>query len=155
MPLPQLPLINGDFYSYADIQFRPGGNLTVGIPSINYSQKLARQYVRGTHRMPLGMTSGQYEPTLDFEMWKPEADSFILALGPGYMQQVFSATVSYGNTALPTVTDTLIGIRIVEESYSNSEGLDAIKVKYTCFLQQILRNGLPVVIVPLEGYAVG
>lgn len=155
MGIPSVPYINGDYYSYADIQARPGGNLTVGMPSINYTQKLQRQLVRGTHRMPLGMTSGQYEATLDFEMWKPQADTFIQQLGPGYMQASFSMTVSYANTGLPTTTDTLIGIRIVEEGLSNTEGLDAIKVKYTCMLQKILRNGLAVVIVPLEGYAVG
>lgn len=151
-----VPLINGDYYSFADIEFRPAGNLTLGVASINYGHKLQRQYVRGTHRMPLGMTSGQYEPTCDFEMYRPQADLLRTTLGPGYMQVPFSITVTYGITTpvLPTVTDVLVGVRIVEESYSNSEGLDPIKVKFTCFLQKLTLNGTDAVLVPLEGYAV-
>ena len=155
MAIIDVPAVNGVYWAYADIIFKAGPGQFLGCASINYTDKLARQYVRGTHREPLGMTSGQYEATLDFEMWKPQADTFIQQLGPGYMQASFSMTVSYANTGLPTTTDTLIGIRIVEEGFSNTEGLDAIKVKYTCMLQKILRNGLAVVIVPLEGYAVG
>lgn len=157
LPIP-IPLINGDFYSYADIEVSIVG-LTVpvplgiyaGIKSINYGHKLGRAYVRGTNREPLGMSSGQYEPSADFEMFTPQANLFMAALGPGYMQVPFSVVVNYTTTQLGIVSDSIVGAYITEVSKSNSESVDATTVKFTLMPQRILLNGLFAVTVPIGG----
>ena len=63
------------------------------------------------------------------------------------MSNASDMTVTYGNSAdnagLPTVTDTLIGARIVQVELSNADGVDASSVKLTLMPLQILLNGTP------------
>jgi hypothetical protein len=158
------PLINGVYWAFADIIFRAGPGQFYGCQSINYTDKLARQYVRGTHREPLGMTSGQYEATGDFEMYLPQADafmSFLMAQGvglAGYGQVAFTVTVSYQaapeGATLPTITDVIQAARITEVEAAQSEGLDALKRKFTFMAQRIIRNGNTLVAPPLTGVGV-
>lgn len=163
MPVVDTPLINGVYWAYADIIARCGSAQFLGFASINYTHKLARQYVRGTHREPLGMTSGQYEATGDFELYLPQADafrSFLIAqgTGQGYMQVSFTFTVSYAaapeGAPLPTLTDVLQGVRITSDEASQSEGLDALKRKFEFMAQRMIPNGNPAVLPPLTGIGV-
>ena len=148
-----VPLINGVYYAYADIIAKTSaGGQFYGFASINYTDKLERAYVRGTHRMPLGMSSGQYECTGDFELYLPQADSFrqFLALQGGgtvgYMQVAFTFNVSYAAAPelapLPAITDTIVGAVITSVENSMTEGVDAIKNKFTFQAMQLIRNGV-------------
>jgi hypothetical protein len=164
MPAVDTPLVNGVYWAYADIIARAGASQFYGFASINYTHKLARQYVRGTHREPLGMTSGQYEATGDFELYLPQADafrSFLITEGGGllgYAQVSFTFTVSYAaapeGAPLPTLTDVLQGCRITEDEASQSEGLDALKRKFSFMAQRLIPNGNPMVLPPLTGLGV-
>ena len=157
------PLINGVYWAYADIIFRAGPGQFLGCASINYTHRLARQYVRGTSRLPLGQTSGQYECTGDFELFLPQADtfrSFLVAQGGGllgYMQVGFTITVSYAaapeGAPLATLTDVIQGARITDDEASQSEGLDALKRKFTFMAMLLIPNGSPAVS-PISGLGV-
>lgn len=164
MPVVDTPLVNGTYYAYADIVARAGSAQFLGFASINYTHKLARQYVRGTHREPLGMTSGQYECTGDFELYLPQADAFrtfLLAQGTGggYMQVSITFTISYstigeGGAPLPTITDVIQAARITSDEASQSEGLDALKRKFEFMAQRLIPGGSPAVLPPLTGVGV-
>lgn len=142
------PLVNGNYYSFANIEWRINGLFVLGIKSINYGHKVNTQFVRGTNALPLGMTQGQYEPHADVEVFRPQWDLLMASLSPlglGYMNTASDMTVTYGNSAdnagLPTVTDTLIGARIVQVELTNADGVDASSVKLTLMPLQILLNG--------------
>lgn len=164
MPAIDTPLVNGVMWSYADIIARAGPNQFLGFASINYTHKLARQYVRGTHREPLGMTSGQYEATGDFELYLPQAESFrafLISQGGGalgYMQVSFTFTVAYAaapeGAPLPALIDVLQGCRVTDDEASQSEGLDALKRKFTFMAQRLIPNGSPAVLPQLAGVGV-
>jgi hypothetical protein len=153
-----VPQVNGVYYSYADIEVNigPGPNIFLGLKSINYGHKLGRQYVRGTNREPLGQTSGQYEPTAEFELYRPQFNFLLTQLGPGYMQVSIPAiNISYGtdpeSLPLGVVTDTIQNARIIDVEENPTDGLDAVVVKVTLMPQRILFNGIAAVTVPLPG----
>lgn len=157
-----VPLVNGIYYSYADIELSIFAGLYVGSKSINYGHKLQRQYVRGSNPEPIGVTRGQYEPTADIELYRPQANYLIATLGiaaaalggaggNGYMEVPFTITVSFISAILGVVTDTIQQCYITAEDISNSEGLDAATVKFTLMPQRILRNGSAAVLIPLTG----
>lgn len=149
----QYALINGDYPSFADITFATEGAVCPALKSINYGNKLGRAYVRGTNREALGMTSGQYEPTGDFEMYLPQLDSLLGFLGQAYGGVAFTITCSYAIAFGPTITDTLIGCRITDIEASQSEGIDALSRKVTVMYQRLLLNGKAMVL-PLTGVGI-
>jgi len=84
----QSPQINGNYYSFANIEFRVNGLFILGIKSINYGNKVGSTFVRGTNQMPLGTTQGQYEPKCDIEILRPQFNLFLAAAGNGYMAEL-------------------------------------------------------------------
>ncbi len=158
-----VPAVNGVYYAYADIETNigPGPSIYIGFKSINYSHGLGRQYVRGTNREPIGQTSGQYEPTADFEMYLPQWKALIAQLGQGFMQFSFPfINISYGvdpeSLPLGIVTDTIQNSRISKVERSFSDGLDALTVKVTLMPQRVLEGltgggSIAAVTVPLPG----
>lgn len=140
------PLVNGNYYSFANIEWRIDGLFITGIKSVNYGHKVNSQFVRGTNPLPLGMTQGQYEPHADVELFRPQFNLLVAALGNGYMNVSSSMTITYGNAldnaGLPTVTDTLIGVKITQVELTNADGVDASSVKLTLMPLQILLNGI-------------
>lgn len=145
----QSPQINGNYYSFANIEFRVNGLFILGIKSINYGNKVGSTFVRGTNQMPLGTTQGQYEPKCDIEILRPQFNLFLAAAGNGYMAVNYTITVTYGNPLdnglLPTVTDLIVGAKITDVDLSNSEGVEASSVKVTFLPLQILLNGVAAV----------
>lgn len=157
-----VPNVNGVYWAFADITAMCGPGQFYGFKSINYTDKLARNYVRGTNRMPLGFTSGQYEAGGDFELYLPQADAFIQFLlaqgvGRGYMQVPFQFVVSYAaapeGAPLPAITDELTGCVITDVEASQSEGLDALVRKFT-FMSLSLTRGGAFGVTPLTGIGV-
>lgn len=151
------PLINSDYYSFSDVEFRFNGLFFVGIKSINYSDTLERNNVYGSARKPLGQSSGHYSAKGDVEFYKPAFDLLVttisalgLAFG-GWRQISFTVTVSYGTPglSLPVTTDLITGVRLTDCEASQSEGSDALTRKLTMFPQEIQWNGVPSVVEPL------
>lgn len=139
--------INGQYYSFADIEARITGlgsiftaALFVGYTSINYNDKLGRAYVRGTARMPLGSTSGQYEAAGDIEFHKPQADRLIQGLGPNWRQLPLTLTVSYssigplGTPGLPVSTDVINTAYLTDLDAPNADGTESLKRKFSLFI---------------------
>ena len=142
------PLVNGNYYSFANISWKVNGLFVLGIKSINYGHKVNSAFVRGTNALPLGITQGQYEPHADVEIFRPQWELLLASLAPtgvGYMEVSSDMTVTYGggldNAGLPTVTDQLIGCRITQVELSNADGVDASSVKLTIMPLQIKLSG--------------
>ena len=139
--------VQGQYYAFGDIECRFTGigsplvaPLFTGATSINYSDKLGRAYVRGTQRMPLGMSSGQYEASGDIEFHKPSADILIQALGPNWRQIGLTLTVSYstvgpiGLPGLPVSTDVINQAFLTDLDAPNADGTESLKRKFTLFI---------------------
>jgi hypothetical protein len=144
------PVVNGSYYSFANVELRVGGLFFKGIKSINYGFKVGSQFVRGTAILPLGITLGQAEPRCDFEMFLPQFNFLVTQLGPGFMQRKLDLTSTYGNVLdngeLPTITDSIQGATIIEVGADNGESLDASVRKFTLMPLRMLFNGVPPVL---------
>ena len=147
--------INGNYYSFANIELRISGFTFLGIKSINYGFKIGSQFVRGTNMLPLGLTAGQAEPRCDFEMYLPSFNTMINTLGDGYMQRKINITCTYGNPEdngdLPTVTDSILHALITDNGADNSESIDASVRKVTLMPLRMLFNGVSPVIATTIG----
>jgi hypothetical protein len=146
------PLINGNYFAFADIEFRADGLLFAGCTTINYSDNLDRAKVRGTASVPLGLTKGRYEAKGDVEMYLDSFSTLIAALGGGvaWRQVPLAVSITYGPNLgmnLPLVTDIIEGFYIGEVTAGNSEGDGPLTRKFTMHIPgQILWNGLPSII---------
>lgn len=157
------PLINGSYYSFADIEFRFEGFFFVGIKTIDYSDALGRSWVRGTARKPIGRTAGRYEAKGTVEFYKPAWDLLLLTLIPlglvngGWRRTAFTVTVSYGSIAggLPATTDVLTGVTLNDVEASQSESEDPLTRKCTMMIQEVLWGGSPSIFEPIVTTALG
>jgi hypothetical protein len=76
----QNPLIQGFFPSYSDVEVNVNGLHFVGVTSITYNDDLKRSKVRGTQKVPLGLTNGSYEAEGEIEFTLPAATLLISTL---------------------------------------------------------------------------
>lgn len=146
--------VNGICYAFGDIEMRITGvpsaliaALFVGVTSINYNDKLGRAYVRGTSRIPLGATSGQYEAAGDIEFHKPSADTLLKGLGPNWRNTPLTFTVSYAAasaTGLAVTTDVISNAYLTDLDAPNADGTESLKRKFTLFIvSPIAWGGVP------------
>lgn len=137
------PQVNSNKFSYASITLWIDGRPYRGVKAINYKDSLKPAIVRGTGKQAIGWTAGQYESEGDVELFREEWADVRSALGPGYMERVFSIQVQYQELGASLQTDTLPAVRISENTRSNSEGTDALTVKLgLTLLLPILENGV-------------
>ena len=158
--------VNGEYFAFADIIFSFEGLPIIGIKSINYSDTLGRKYVRGAARKPIGTTSGQYEATCDFEIYRPVWITLlpqIQALGfayGGWKRCPFSINVAYASdqpssTLIPT-SDLITNATIMKVDVAQSESDEPLVRKITMFPQEILWGGaLSSVLEPEKTFSIG
>lgn len=147
------PLVNGNYFSFQDVTLRINGLAFLGFKSLNYKDNLGREYVRGAARVPLGITAGRYEASLDFELFLPQANFLLTTLGPGWRGLPNLVSVSYAPglaslasavSFLAATTDIIPGVYFTELDASNSEGEGGLTRKFSGKIPgQILWNGVP------------
>ena len=153
MSLDNIPLINGNRYSFASIELRLLGKRYFGVKSINYSDSLEPGEVRGTDPQLIGRTKGKYSADASIEMYLREFDDFAAQLASqagavglpnatGYMEIPFDVIVSFAEDGAPVITHEIIGARIKKSDHSNAEGSDAISVKNDLHVMVIRKNGV-------------
>ena len=126
------PLINGQYFSYADMSLVFDALYIVGLKSLNYKDTLGRNFVRGTSAIPLGLTTGNYEASGDMELYLNS--SALITMFPGWRDIPHVATVSYGPNViapLPFMVDIIAGIYLIDAEASQSQGEDALTRKFT------------------------
>lgn len=135
-------LIPGQTFSFQRIESWFGVLPIAGIKRISYKDNLTRKPVRGTAMVQVGLTLGNYEASGEVEVYKRTAalaffNNPLLRLTPS------SLTVTYGpNGDGLTTTDTIPQFLIGEIDGDNSEGDEALTVKFTLIIPQpILWNG--------------
>lgn len=150
MPLSpiQYPMVNGVRTDHSSIEVRFNGTPTA-IKAINWSEALDPGELFGNDAVALGYTRGQYKPTLDFELFKPEADSFEVDLftyaqsvGAG-IQEVFFLVTIYHKQESSSVGFTQIQTqaRITKISTGSTAGNEHHSKKYDCVCTPIVTDG--------------
>lgn len=137
----QYPLINGRYYSHAEIEIKLFGDITMGVKSVKYSDNLEAGEVRGNHPQAIGRTLGEYKCEGSITLFLPQWIELVTKLGNGFMVKPFDLVVSYAADGLPLVTDIVRGCRIKKNDRS-SEGTDAIEMPMDLHPMSIKWNGL-------------
>jgi hypothetical protein len=148
------PLVNGVFHSFASIELKVDGVIYAAVKAVNYKQSLTPTKVRGAHAEPLGRTRGDLEADGDIELYEQQGFQLLSQLGDGYLEKVFSITVTYSENGLDTITDEIVQVRIQEVDKSNAQGTDASSIKFTLNIMKIKLNGLEPLLNPLSGATV-
>lgn len=150
-------LINGNYISFVDVTLTLDAFQIAAFKSLTYSEKLGRNYVRGTSPLPLGFTTGKYEAKFEIELFLPSVG--LITSIPGWKQIPHVATVAYGPNAvapLPFSIDTIAAIYFTDLDAPNSDSEDGITRKLSGMVMlPILWNGVPSIIWPATLGAVG
>lgn len=145
------PLINGNYYSFGSIEAQVGALKFLDFTAINYGTSLEVSDVYGTRPQKLGTTRGKQNATASLEMYLFAWQAFMLTLrgGVGYGEVRFPVVISRGEPNVPTITDTLIGCRIVNDEQSDSDGTEPSKVTLTLNVMRLLRGPTGSIVAPI------
>ena len=135
------PLIDGHKHDHSSIEIQVSASdgsprIFNAVSEISYGQSLSPGVVRGTLSQPLAFTQGKLDPGEgSISMPKEDAQDLRDTLGDGYMAIPVTITVSYSSYGSPTITDTLVGVRIVKDDTTSSADnedpvMDTFELKY-------------------------
>jgi hypothetical protein len=149
--MPANPFVNGNSYSFVQIETIVGFLPVAGIKDISYDDDLKRAPVYGTGSVQIGLTRGTYTAKGSIEFHK---NAFLIGVltqfGPGWRQQQTFLNVSYGpndngliqNDVFPAV---LFGS--AESSNSQSDDGTPLTNKIGLYIPvPILWNGVPSIV---------
>lgn len=141
-----VPLVNGNKHSYAEIEWSIEGDRVIGIQGIDYDDNLEPGRVAGTSAQDIGRTLGEYKASSSVTIIKASADLIRTKLGDGYGAVVYPITVLYRpSNGDPLIKDELIGVRIKKCADSHSKGPDGLVEKWDLDIMGVFRNGLHMV----------
>lgn len=149
--MPANTTVNGNAYSFVQIETFFGVLPTAGIKDISYKDNLRRADGYGTASVQLYLTRGTYKAEGSIELYKRAFNTVLLGqFGPGFRQVQTFITVSYGPDDLGIViTDTLPMVFFGEISADNPQTDDGTPLTNKVQLiipTQIVWNGLPSVL---------
>jgi hypothetical protein len=157
--------VNGQYYSFADIEVGLFGFSWVGFTAINYGDDMEQEYVYGAARNPIGSTAANIKPKGSITFLRPAWNTLLgqLVASPyaaqygGWRRIPIDISVSYSSASgLPTVTDVIPGCQLKEIDADATQGAKPLEVKIGLHPSgQILWNGQPSVIESNLSYAVG
>jgi hypothetical protein len=143
------PLINGHRFSFASIEIvaQIGATKTgvfIDVDEITYSESLVIEFRRGTSRVPIGSTSGIWEPQeCSMSMGKSTFNEMVTQVGPGWLGINLLMNVSYVDILETPAIDTIVG-RIIGAEDAHTYGPEALKTVLKFMpITPILRNGVP------------
>lgn len=152
--LPTAPLINGRRFSYSSIEMNFLAGVFVGrvidIDEITYSEQLDIAFRRGTSKIPLGSTSGMWEPQEgSFSIGKSTFAAFmagVAATSGQWLGQNFILNVNYNDVGESLMTDVLTA-RFTGQENAHAYGPDALKMTIKFMLViPIVTNNIPSVL---------
>jgi hypothetical protein len=145
--------LNGYKYSHSSLEItvqRENGSseIFVDVDSIEYSDALEIELVRGTNRGMIGWTAGDYEAADSvLSMGKSSFQIGIVRnLGDGWMGSDIQVTISYNDRNQPLTRDVLKG-RILSAADSSAAGPANVRTKMGIKTAYIMRDGF----MPLQG----
>ena len=158
-------IVNGNYYSFADIEASVFNLSFVGFTAVEYGDEVDTELVYAAARNPVGATAGNIKPKFSITFLRPAWNTLLATLqgSPeaeqygGWRRIPINISVSYAAASgLPTVTDIIPGVRFKDVDSSNSQGSKALEIKIVGQPSgQILWNGQPSVIEPNAAFAAG
>jgi len=134
--------VNGKEYSWVSCEVRIGDSAAIiEITAIKYPWKVDASKVMGGGRKALGMTRGRLV-TESGSVTLLESGYRELASQPGWCDKTTEIIVSYAEPGLPTVVDSVRGVRFVGADAGAEEGADALKREVSFEFTDILLNGV-------------
>lgn len=136
------PDVNGVKYGFSSVSIDLLGNLS-GVKSISYEQDLpgTKTYELGSAETS-GRTRGRLGNTGSMTMYRKEYDQLVARLGDGYLEAVFTITVSYADIGQPTVSDKLVGCKLTKHGHEIDSGSDdALEVSLDLQPMRVFING--------------
>lgn len=149
--MPANTTVNGNAYSFVQIETYFGVLPIAGIKDISYNDDLRRADGYGTASVQLYLTRGTYKASGSIEFYKKAFNIGLLAqFGVGFRQIQTLINVSYGpDDSGVVITDTLPMVLIGKIDASNPQSDDGTPLTNKCDLYiptQILWNGVPSVL---------
>ena len=142
------PLVNGRRYSFASIEIAAklgatGQELFFDVDDITYSESIAFEFKNGTARVPVGSTSGVWQPQEgSLQMGKSTAQKMIQKIGPGWLGINIIMLVSYFDIGEQVTVDMINGrLSGIEDAHSHGPAALSALVKFMP-TSPILRNGI-------------
>lgn len=141
------PLVNGNLYGWANIEFNVAGLDIYGVTSIEYTEEEETEFVYGAGKRPVGRATGNINTegsiTLQMEEIQRLQDTSI----DGRLQSIeaFSVIVSYLKKNGDTVTDTLRECVFTNNGRSASQNDKTIEQDLTLSIGFIEWNGKVIV----------
>lgn len=133
--------INGKHYSWASTMVRiNGGAVLLACTAIAYPWKVERAKVLGAGRKALGMTRGKLVCESG-SITLLERGFRELSGVNGWCDTLGEIIVQYGEPGLPTVTDTVKGVRFGGADNGATEGVDALVRQVSYEFTDLLLNG--------------
>jgi len=157
--MPANTTVNGNTFSFVQIETTFGTLPIAGIKDISYDDDLKRAPVYGTASSQIGLTRGTITQKGSIEFYK---NAFLVAVlqqfGPGWRQTQFSIVVSFGPNDNGLVQqDTLPAVLLGANESANAFAEDGppLTNKLSLYLPvPILWNGVPSIIETFPGIAV-
>ena len=142
MTTPTYPIVNGHAYGFSSIELDLNGTIFRAFKEITYSQKREVGKMRGNMSQVIARTRGTYDAEGPLTMYKHEFDALVAAFGEGWMEKVFTTTVTYSEYGpLGTSADVLYACTMTSVEEGGSEGTDALEVKVSLDIMKIKKNG--------------
>jgi hypothetical protein len=142
MPLLQ-PDINGSAYDFGRIEIDLAAAIFTAFDGIKYDQPLEEGVIYGTRAEPLKRTRGRLQMgagELKFSDIE-EARRFLAALGDGYLEKTWDASITYSAEGKDPIRDQLFGCRLLNVADDHSGGTDALSETMPFSFMRMLRNG--------------
>lgn len=143
-------IINGNLPSWSSITIKIGERRINGVTAISYgdSRERTKGYGTGKSHAPIGETGGVYSTKpCTMTLYKHTAAEVRQALADeagtsSFGNTRFEISVSYSETGLPAITDTIKGCKISDQNSSNDNGGDPTSEDMEFSCMSIKWNGL-------------
>lgn len=132
--------INGNIYSYADIQFSVVGQLVAGVMAISYETEREKENFYGAGSEPIGVVYGQRKYSASITLTKQEIDNIKKAAPNGRLEDIppFDFPVIYVNEAGGFTRDTLKNFEFIKVSQDYKKGDKGLEVKCDCLISGVV-----------------
>lgn len=136
------PLINGVNYSWANVTLVLFGVPVVGIVSIEYNRKQAKENNYGAGHEPISRGRGNVSYEGSIELYTEEWRAIIAAAPNKDPLRVapFDIPVTFGGDGVDFTSDTLKFVEFMEDPLSTKQGDTSIKVKIPLIIGSIQHN---------------
>ncbi len=135
------PLINGVNYSWANVTLVLFGIPVVGVTSISYNRKQAKENNYGAGSEPVSRGHGNVSYEGSIELYLEEWKAIIAAAPNGDPLQIqpFDIQVTFSGNGVDYTSDTLKMVEFMEDPMSTKQGDSSIKVSIPLIIGAITR----------------